>query len=76
MFITTKIWYTQFGNPEEELRGSLKRLNMDYVDLYLIHWPANYFSESKKPMHVLWGELEKCVDAGLTRSLGLSNFNV
>ena len=76
LFITTKIWITQYGNPQEELLGSLKRLGVDYVDLYLIHWPAQYFGEHRKPLHVLWAELEALVDAGYTKSLGLSNFNV
>ena len=49
---------------------------MDYVDLYLIHWPNNYQYESKRtPMHVLWAKLEKLVAKGLTRAIGLSNFN-
>jgi len=49
---------------------------MDYVDLYLIHWPNNYQYESKRtPMHVLWAKLEELVAKGLTRGIGLSNFN-
>jgi aldehyde reductase len=76
IFITTKIWHTQYENPEKELRGSLERLGVNYVDLYLIHWPAQYFNASKKPLHKLWAELEACVDLGLTRAIGLSNFNV
>jgi len=40
LFITTKIWVSQFENPKKELQGSLDRLQLSYVDLYLIHWPA------------------------------------
>lgn len=58
------------------LQGSLERLGLDYVDLYLIHWPAQYFGEGRKPLHKLWPELEALVDEGLTKSIGLSNFNV
>lgn len=76
MFITTKIWPSQFAEPEKELKGSLQRLGLEYVDLYLIHWPATYFSECKKPLHVLWKDLEGLVESGLTKSIGLSNFNV
>jgi diketogulonate reductase-like aldo/keto reductase len=76
LFITTKIWVSQFENPKKELQGSLDRLQLSYVDLYLIHWPAQFFGEQKKALHVLWPELESLVDAGMTRSIGLSNFNV
>ena len=57
------------------MKESLTKLKLDYVDLYLIHWPANYFSTPKKPMHELWREMESLVDKGLTKSIGLSNFN-
>lgn len=40
LFITTKLWNTQHRNPQEALEQSLKRLGLDYVDLYLIHWPV------------------------------------
>jgi diketogulonate reductase-like aldo/keto reductase len=75
-FITTKIWFEEYGDPEAAIRGSLKRLKLEYVDLYLIHWPVGLFSEPKKPLHVLWKELESLVDKGLTKSIGLSNFNM
>src|SRR6516165_12220156 len=42
MFVTTKLWLTQYGNGSA-LRGfdaSLRRLGLDYVDLYLLHWPV------------------------------------
>ena len=76
LFITTKIWHFDYDNPEKALRLSLKKLQMDYVDLYLIHWPNNYCYEAKRtPMHVLWAKLESLVKKGLTRAIGLSNFN-
>ncbi|XP_052583863.1 aldo-keto reductase family 1 member C13-like isoform X4 [Peromyscus californicus insignis] len=65
MFITTKLWCTCF-RPElvqPSLEKSLKRLQLDYVDLYLMHFPV--------PMMAL----EKCKDAGLVKSIGVSNFN-
>ena len=40
LFITTKIWNSEHGNPERALEASLLRLKMDFVDLYLIHYPV------------------------------------
>ena len=58
LFIVTKIWHNEYAEPEVALRRSLAKLKLDYVDCYLIHWPNNLESESKKPYHVLWAELE------------------
>mmetsp|Transcript_10986 Transcript_10986/g.11101 ORF Transcript_10986/g.11101 Transcript_10986/m.11101 type:complete len:117 (+) Transcript_10986:146-496(+) len=63
------------SNIEEAIKESLGKLKLDYVDCYLIHWPAHYHAV-KRPMFELWKELESLVDRGLTKSLGLSNFNV
>lgn len=41
IFVTTKLWCTQQHNPKEALEQSLKRLGLDYVDLYLMHWPVS-----------------------------------
>ncbi|KAG7874408.1 hypothetical protein KL938_005023 [Ogataea parapolymorpha] len=40
LFITTKLWNTNHRDPLAALNGSLERLGMDYVDLYLVHWPV------------------------------------
>ena len=58
LFIVTKIWHTEYAEPEAALRRSLAKLKLKFVDCYLIHWPNNLASESKKPYHVLWAELE------------------
>lgn len=76
MFVTTKIWQDEYQNPEEALKESLKKLKLDYVNLYLIHWPAGFFTVPKKPLHVLWRQMESLVEKGLTKSIGVSNFNL
>jgi 2,5-diketo-D-gluconate reductase A len=73
VFVTTKVWFTENGY-ESTLRSfgeSLERLGFDYVDLYLIHWPApmrDRYVES-------WKALLKLRDDGLTRSIGVANFH-
>lgn len=68
------------------LDASLRRLQLDYVDLYLIHSPvAISEGDADKPESLrftranhaaLWRSMEACVDAGRARSIGVSNFNV
>ncbi|XP_012790179.1 aldo-keto reductase family 1 member C15-like isoform X2 [Sorex araneus] len=91
LFYTTKLWCT-FLQPELVqtcLRRSLKKLRLDYVDLFLIHLPfALKPGEDLLPTDAsgkvilepvdlcqTWEALESCKDAGLTRSIGVSNFN-
>ena len=59
LFITTKVWHTDKNNVEAALRLSLKKLKLDYVDLYLVHWmrPLIDFKKWKvtsPPNHVIW----------------------
>jgi len=75
IFLATKIWHNQYHDPETALRKSLKALKTDYVDMYYLHWPNNFFSGSQVPMHVLWARLEGLVDKGLCNGLAVSNFN-
>ena len=79
IFIVTKLWMTDFHDPEAAIRLSLQKLKTDYVDLYLIHWPTGFFNaepEKRVPVHVLYRQLEAFQEQGLTRSLGVSNFNL
>jgi diketogulonate reductase-like aldo/keto reductase len=69
IFVTTKLWNTEHGNPERALEKSLRKLNFDYVDLYLIHYPVRERRES-------WRALAKLRAAGKARSIGVSNFTI
>lgn len=69
IFVTTKLWVTDFDNPRQALLDSLKRLGLDYVDLYLIHWPVKGYEKA-------YLELEKLQHEGLCRAIGVSNFKI
>lgn len=69
LFITTKLWRDDFKNPRQGLLDSLKRLNLDYIDLYLLHWPFKGYEEA-------YLELEKLQKEGLVRAIGVSNFKI
>jgi 2,5-diketo-D-gluconate reductase A len=73
LFVTTKLATADQGyqSSQDALAASLERLGLDYVDLYLIHWPAG---EQGKYVDS-WGGLLSSRGAGLTRSIGVANFN-
>jgi diketogulonate reductase-like aldo/keto reductase len=73
LFITTKLATEAQGyqSSQDALAASLERLGLDYVDLYLIHWPAG---ESGKYIDS-WGGLLSLQGGGLTRSIGVANFH-
>ncbi|MBP5302272.1 MAG: aldo/keto reductase [Bacteroidales bacterium] len=79
LFITSKVWNTERGY-DKTLRAfekSLKDLGMDYLDLYLIHWPANakQFGDRADAINVdTWRAMERLVEEKAVRSIGLSNF--
>ena len=68
VFITTK-FYPARDDPFTEAEGSLERLGVDYVDLYIIHWPAGGPTWA-------WPGMERAHEAGYARSIGVSNFSV
>jgi diketogulonate reductase-like aldo/keto reductase len=78
LFIITKLWPTEFHRGEECLKEQLKSLQVDYVDLYLVHWPIQPLNTDEKqiPLYKIWEIFEGFVDKKLTRSIGVSNFNV
>lgn len=72
LFITTKIWNTaqRIGDIEDSFNRSLERLGLDYVDLYLIHWPVpGCFGNT-------WKVIEKLRTDGKVKSIGVSNFSI
>lgn len=70
IFISTKLWTSDIR--EHRTRSaffeSMERLQVDYVDMYLIHWPADGFEDA-------WVEMEKLYNEGYIRTIGVSNFH-
>ena len=72
IFVTTKIWNNvqRLGDVEGSLQRSLDRLSLDYIDLYLIHWPVpGCFLNT-------WKDMEKILESGRALSIGVSNFEI
>ena len=81
LFIVDKLWIDDKSNPEKALKEALKKLDLEYIDLYLDHWPCGNIclkdKESKTiSIFELWPKMEELVDKGLTKSIGCSNYNV
>ena len=87
MFIVTKLWGIHHTKVREACESSLKKLGLE-IDLYLMHFPVSYVFRSdaeKWPQTTadildmdyleVWREMEKLVDDGLVRGIGISNFN-
>ena len=91
IFITTKLWNTKHEPQDVEaaLDQSLADLCLDYVDLFLMHWPVAFapgskffplddhgiFRLSDTPFAATWAAMEKLLSTGKTRAIGVSNFN-
>ena len=79
-FLTTKLWNADRGYEStlEAVKKSLARLGVEYIDLYLIHWPANnvVYSNPDEVNLGTWRAFEKLRRDGAVRSIGLSNFLV
>ena len=80
LYITTKLWHDDYHNVEAACRESLRKLQLDYMDLYLVHWvrPVMDWNSpnwdiTSPPQHKTWSRMEALVDAGLTKSIGVSN---
>jgi len=68
LFVTTK-FYPGSRDPAAEAEQSVKRLGLDQVDLYIVHWPAGGPTWA-------WPGMERAHELGLARAIGVSNFNV
>ncbi len=71
IFVTTKVWNDNQGYKStlKAFEDSLERLGLDYIDLYLIHWPKKLNLET-------WRALEKLYKDGRIRAIGVSNFKI
>jgi len=78
IFITSKLWNTN-RSYNKAFRGfdkSMRNLDLDYIDLYLIHWPANKvrYKNPDEVNAVAWQALEELYEEGRAKSIGVSNF--
>jgi diketogulonate reductase-like aldo/keto reductase len=71
LYITTKISGTQVQNTQEAFELSLKKLQVDYVDLYLIHAP--FFAQTPADVQQKWADMEAIHASCRARSIGVSN---
>ena len=85
LFITGKLWNDshEADKVESACKESLKNLQLDYLDLYLIHWPvaskelkSEFIALEEMPLEITWGAMEKLVSSGLVKSIGTSNFSI
>jgi 2,5-diketo-D-gluconate reductase A len=71
LFVTTKLPQSDAGRERRTLDNSLRALGMDYVDLWLVHWPPR-----GRALVSTWKELLAVRDQGLTRAVGVSNYSI
>lgn len=67
LFLTTKVWFKDYGNAYASVEMSLRRLRTDYLDLVLLHWP---FGDT----YAAWRDLERLYKEGKVRAIGVSNY--
>lgn len=70
LFVTTKLWNEDIANDhaQQAFETSLRKLGLDYIDLYLVHWPI------KDKYITVWHEMEKIAQSGKARAVGVSNY--
>jgi len=72
LFITTKLWNSHHTDAHSAIDASLDKLGLDYVDLYLIHWPT----PNTDTFVQAWKSLIEIAESGKARAIGVSNFFV
>ncbi|KAG8952561.1 hypothetical protein FRC00_006702, partial [Tulasnella sp. 408] len=82
-FVTTKLWNGDHGRVAGAFEESLARLGLEYIDLYLMHWPQAQTADGRtlqpdeSPTYVeTWKVMEELLETGKVKSLGVSNFSV
>ncbi|KAG8741790.1 hypothetical protein FRC11_014623, partial [Ceratobasidium sp. 423] len=85
IFVTTKLVDWDHDDPKRGLEGSLKALGLDYIDLYLMHWPmarvggrnGEVRQPNESPTFVeTWLGMEKLLETGKVKNIGVSNFSI
>lgn len=80
VFITSKVWNDMHKYEQilPAVQKSLRDLKSDYLDLYLIHWPVTDSNTRyiDPPIEVTWRAMERLVDIGAVRAIGVSNFSI
>lgn len=91
LWVTSKLWNNMHGkdNVIPALKQTLSDLQLDYLDLYLIHWPVpfrkevpaaskpeDFVSLEDQPIADTWLGMEEAVDLGLAKNIGVSNFSI
>lgn len=72
LFVTSKIWPTSFKTPEVAIEYSMRALNIDYIDMYLLHWP----SQNEYARYHAFETLLKYKEKGYFKEIGVSNFKI
>jgi methylglyoxal/glyoxal reductase len=75
VFVTTKLWPTDFARVERAFESSLNKLDLGYIDLYLIHFPVAFIPGFGAVRRKVWNTLEKLYARKLVRAIGVSNYS-
>ncbi|BBG98217.1 NAD(P)-linked oxidoreductase superfamily protein [Prunus dulcis] len=86
IFVTSKLWGSDHHDPVSGLKQTLKNMGMEHLDMYLVHWPVKLKPWACNPipnedefedldLETTWAGMEKCLDLGLCRCIGVSNFS-